>query len=134
MKDSIHRYFQIGLVSGMAYAPLLKEGNRWPEIVRRMAADDYFDVVEVNPLPDGETRAQVAALAAQGHMKLAQNAHGRLMGAGLNPNNPDEEGRKRAEAALLEGVDEAAELGCTAMGMLAGHWTPETREIGRAHV
>ena len=49
MKDSIHRYFQIGLVSGMAYAPLLKEGNRWPEIVRRMAADDYFDVVEVNP-------------------------------------------------------------------------------------
>ena len=45
MKDSIHRYFQIGLVSGMAYAPLLKEGNRWPEIVRRMAADDYFDVV-----------------------------------------------------------------------------------------
>ena len=46
MKDSIHRYFQIGLVSGMAYAPLRKEGNRWPEIVRRMAADDYFDVVE----------------------------------------------------------------------------------------
>ena len=129
MKDSIHRYFQIGLVSGMAYAPLLKEGNRWPEIVRRMAADDYFDVVEVNPLPDGEIRAQVAALAAQGHMKLAQNAHGRLMGAGLNPNDPDEEGRKRAEAALLEGVDEAAELGCTAMGMLAGHWTPETREL-----
>lgn len=128
MRDPIQRYFQVGLVSAMACAPLLKEGNRWPEIIRRIAADDYFDVVEVNPLPDSATRAQVAALAEQGHMKLAINAHGRLMGAGLNPNDVDEAGRQKAECALLEGVDEAAQLGCTAMGMLAGHWTEETRE------
>ena len=128
MREPIQRYFQVGLVSAMAYAPQLKEGAAWTELVRRIAVDDYFQVVEINPLPDPETRAQVAALAAQGHMKLAQNAHGRLMGAGLNPNDVDEEGRQKAERTLLEGVDEAAQLGCTAMGMLAGHWTPETRE------
>ena len=129
MRDPIQRYFQVGLVTGMAYAPLLSQGEGWADLVRRIAVDDYFQVAEVNPLPDdGHTRAQVAALAAQGHLKLAQNAHARLMGAGLNPNDVDEEGRRKAEQTLLEGVDEAAELGCTAMGMLAGHWTEDTRE------
>ena len=129
MRDPIQRYFQVGLVSGMAYAPLLSQGEGWADLVRRIAVDGYFQVVEVNPLPDdGHTRAQVAALAAQGHLKLAQNAHARLMGSGLNPNDVDEEGRRKAEQTLLEGVDEAAGLGCTAMGMLAGHWTVDTRE------
>ena len=70
----------------------------------------------------------MAALAAQSHMALYYNGHGRLMGAGLNPNDVDEAGRKQAEDTLLAGVDEAARLGSPTMGLLAGHWTPETRE------
>ena len=62
MREPIQRYFQVGLVSAMAYAPQLKEGAAWTELVRRIAVDDYFQVVELNPLPDPETRAQVAAL------------------------------------------------------------------------
>lgn len=101
----------------------------WAEIARRIAMDDYFDVIEVNPLPDDETRQTVRAIADMGHMRLCQNAHGRLLATGLNPNDPDEASRQRAEATLIEGVDEAASLGIRAMGMLAGHWTPETREV-----
>ena len=52
MRDPIQRYFQVGLVSGMAYAPQLGAGESWPELVRRIAVDGYFQVVEVNPLPD----------------------------------------------------------------------------------
>ena len=52
MKDSIHKYFQVGLVSAMAYAPVLAQGgDLWPEVIRRIAVDDYFDAVEVNPSP-----------------------------------------------------------------------------------
>lgn len=129
MRDPIQRYFQVGLVSGMMYAPLLKQGPQaWVELTRAIAVDEYFDVIEVNPLPNEEIRTQVAALAAQGHMKLIQNAHGRLLGAGLNPNDVNEEGRLAAEAALLAGVDEAAAMGSPTMGMLAGPWTEATRE------
>lgn len=127
MKDPIQKYFQIGLVSGMAYAPALKTLG-WAEIARRIAADDYFEVIEVNPLPDAQTRAAVRAIADMGHMRLCQNAHGRLLGTGLNPNDVDEAGREKAEATLIEGVDEAVELGIDTMGMLAGHWTWQTRE------
>ena len=127
MKDPVSKYFRIGLVAGMAYAPALKELG-WAEITRRIAADDFFDVIEVNPLPDNESREAVRTVAGMGHLLLCQNAHGRLMAAGLNPNDPDEAGRMKAEAALIDGVDEAASLGISAMGMLAGKWTPETRE------
>ena len=128
MNSPIQKYFQIGLVSGMAYAPVLKDMG-WAGIARAIAADDYFDVIEVNPLPDDETRRAVKAIADMGHMRLCQNAHGRLLATGLNPNDPDEAGRQKAEATLIAGVDEAASLGISAMGMLAGHWTPETREL-----
>ena len=128
MRDPIQKYFRVGLVAGMAYAPKLKVLG-WAEIARRIAMDDYFDVIEVNPLPDDETRQAVRAIADMGHMRLCQNAHGRLLATGLNPNDPDEAGRQRAEATLIEGVDEAASLGIRAMGMLAGHWTMETREV-----
>lgn len=129
MRDPIQRYFQVGLVSGMMYAPALKEGpSAWPKLVRAIAVDDYFDVVEVNPLPNDEVRAEVAAIVAQSHMKLVQNAHGRLLGAKLNPNDVHEEGRLAAEATLIAGVDEAASLGSATMGMLSGAWTMETRE------
>ncbi len=129
MRDPIQRYFQVGLVSAMMYAPALKEGpSAWPKLVRAIAMDDYFNVVELNPLPNDEVRAQVAAIVEQSHMKLVQNAHGRLMSAGLNPNDVNEEGRQAAEAALMAGVDEAASLGSPTMGMLSGPWTMETRE------
>ena len=129
MRDPIQRYFQVGLVSAMMYAPMMKEGpSAWPKLVRAIAIDDYFDVVELNPLPNDEIRQQVKALVEQSHMKLAQNAHGRLLGAGLNPNDVDEAGRQAAEDALIAGVDEAATMGSATMGMLSGRWTMETRE------
>ena len=129
MRDPIQRYFQVGLVSAMMYAPMMKEGaSAWPKLVRAIAIDDYFDVVEVNPLPNDEVRQQVKALVDQSHMTLVQNAHGRLLGAGLNPNDVDENGRQAAEDALIAGVDEAASMGSATMGMLSGRWTGETRE------
>lgn len=129
MKDPIQRYFQVGVVSAMMYAPMLKEGpTAWAKLIGAIAKDDYFDVVEINPLPNDEVRREVSALVAQSHMKLVQNAHGRLLGAGLNPNDVNEEGRLAAEAALLAGVDEAAAMGSATMGTLAGRWTMETRE------
>ena len=128
MREPIQTYFQVGLVAGMAYAPRLGELG-WEEITRRIAADGYFQVIEVNPLPSEAVREKVAALARQGHLTLYCNAHGRLLSAGLNPNAVDEGERQKAEAALLEGVEESAALGSPTVGMLAGPWTEENREL-----
>lgn len=127
MKDWIQRYFRIGLVAAMAYAPMVTDAA-WPEIVRKIASDEFFHLIEVNPLPDERIRRQVRELAQQGHVTICYNAHGKLMAGGLNPNDIHEENRQKAEKVLLECVDEAEALGSPTMGLLAGHWTMGTRQ------
>ncbi|MEG1774617.1 MAG: TIM barrel protein, partial [Oscillospiraceae bacterium] len=45
----------------------------------------------------------------------------------LNPNDIDEEGRQKAEATLMEAIDEAEELGAKGIAFLSGKWKPETK-------
>ena len=45
-----------------------------------------------------------------------------------SPNDIDEEGRKKAEANLLEAIDEAEYMGAKGIAFLAGKWQEETKE------
>jgi len=124
MRESIDRYFQLGLIASMAYPDYATDPVG---VVRKIARDSYFQVIELNPLPAKE-RQEASAILAASHMVVSCGSHGRLLSTGLNPNDLDEAGRLAAERVLLEGVDEAAELGAECMAFLSGKWTPETRE------
>lgn len=50
-------------------------------------------------------------MLAQGHMKVCYGAQPRLLGPKLNPNDLNEEGRKKAEAVLIDSVNEAQYMG-----------------------
>ena len=57
MKDSIHKYFQIGTIQWMshpAYDVL--------DSIHRIACDDFFDALEVCRFKDDETRAKARGL------------------------------------------------------------------------
>jgi sugar phosphate isomerase/epimerase len=61
-------------------------------------------------------------------------AQPRLLGPQLNPNDIDEEGRKAAEATLIEAVDEAEYLGAKGIAFLAGKWQEETKDLAYAQL
>ena len=129
MKESIHKYFKVGLIAFMAYPTMLKgEDPDTLEHLRKIALDDYFDAIEVTWIKDGETRARAAKLLDTAHMTVCYGAQPRLLTTGLNPNHIDEAERKKAEATLLEAIDEAEELGAKGVAFLSGKWQPETRE------
>lgn len=67
-------------------------------------------------------------LLAQSHMRVCYGGQPRLLGTGLNPNDINEEGRKKAEETLMEGIDEAEYLGAKGLAFLAGKWEEETKE------
>ena len=92
MKDSIHTYFQVGTIQWMSYPD-----RDVLDAVRAIAGDDFFDAIEVGPIPDEAKRAEVKRLLAQSHLKVCYGAQPRLLGTGLNPNDIDEEGRKKAD-------------------------------------
>ena len=123
MKESIHKYFQIGTITWMSYP-----GIPQADVIRKIAADDYFDAVEVCKCPDDASREACGKLLRQSHMKVRYGAQPRLLGPKLNPNDLDEEGRMKAEATLIEAVDEAEQLGAKGIAFLAGKWNKETQE------
>ncbi len=123
MKDSIHKYFQVGTIRWMSYPRL-----NALEAAKRIAQDDYFDAIEITKCTSDEERAELKKILEQSHLKVCYGAQPRLLGPKLNPNDIDEEGRKKAEKTLIEAVDEAEYLGARGIAFLAGKWQEETKE------
>ena len=135
MRDPIQKYFKVGLIAFMAYPSALKGED--PDIVNRMkqvACDDYFDAIEITWIKDEEKRKEVAKILRSSHMTVLYGAQPRLLTTGLNANHIDESERKKAEATLLEAVDEASEIGATGLAFLAGKWQEETKEAAYAQL
>ncbi|MEY8322889.1 sugar phosphate isomerase/epimerase [Lachnospiraceae bacterium 54-11] len=125
MKESIHKYFQVGTILWMSYPP---ERCGFLEPLRKICCDDFFDAVEITQIKDASEREKAKGLIAQSHLKVCYGAQPRLLGPKLNPNAISEEERKKAEKTLLEAVDEAKGLGAKGIAFLAGKWEKETRK------
>ena len=102
--------------------------------VKRIAVDDYFDAIEVTKCADDAEREEVKKILEQSHLKVCYGAQPRLLGPKLNPNDIDEDGRKKAEANLIEAVDEAEYLGAKGIAFLAEKWEDETKDQAYVHL
>lgn len=129
MRDSIHKYFQIGTITWMSYP-----GVPQSDVIKKIASDDYFDAIEVCRCPDDASREACRSLLAQSHLRVCYGAQPRLLGPKLNPNDLTEEGRLRAESTLIEAVDEAEYLGAGGIAFLAGKWTEERKDAAYAQL
>lgn len=129
MRDSIHKYFQVGTIQWMSHPK-----RDVLDSIATIAKDDFFDALEVCKFADDETRAQAKNILEQSHLKICYGAQPRLLGPGLNPNNIDEAGRKAAEATLIEAVDEAEYLGAKGIAFLAGKWEEATKDQAYAQL
>ena len=98
MKDPIQKYFQVGTIQWMTHPPV-----DYPilESVKTICCDEYFSVLEITHIEDQDTKDRVRDMLAQGHMKVCYGAQPRLLGPKLNPNDLDEEGRKRLRQCSL---------------------------------
>lgn len=123
MKESIHKYFQVGTIQWMSHPK-----RDVLQSIRDLASDDYFDAIEVKHFSDDATRTEAKKLLEQSHMKVCYGAQPILLGGKLNPNAVDEGARLAAEKALVDALDEAEYLGAKGIAFLAGAWQEETRE------
>ena len=131
MKEPIQKYFQVGTIQWMTHPPV-----SYPvcDSVRTICCDPYFGALEITHIPDSETRERVKKMLDQSHLRVCYGAQPRLLGPKLNPNDLDEEGRKKAEAVLIDSVDEAQYMGAKGIAFLAGKWEPETKDQAYAQL
>lgn len=128
MKESIHKYFKVGLISFMAYPSTLRgTDENVVKFLKKIAVDDYFDAVEVSWIKDEALRTKAAKLLEVSHLTVCYGAQPRLLTTGLNPNDIDETERQKAEDTLIEALDEAEQLGAKGIAFLAGKWVSETK-------
>jgi len=125
MKESIHKYFQMGTVRWMSHPPARYE---LLASLKSFACDDFFTAIEITSIADDDLRKEAKDILEQSHMKVCFGAQPLLLGPGLNPNDLDEDGRKKAEDVLMRAVDEAEYLGATGVAFLAGKWSEEHKD------
>ncbi|MDD2972988.1 MAG: TIM barrel protein [Lachnospiraceae bacterium] len=128
MDKPMRRYMKVGTILHVAYGGLAGGEGPILECLKKIVTDPYFEVVEVARMKDPATRRAAADMIACAHMTSAYGGQGRMLGAGLNINDLDEEGRQKALASLKEGIDEAYEIGAADFSFLAGTYEKETRE------
>lgn len=126
MRESIHKYFQVGTIQWMSYPP---ERYDLLESVRAICANPFFSVLEITAIQDMRDREKVKDMLRQAHMKVGFGAQPILMGQKLNPNDLDEGKRKEAELVLRQAVDEAEEMGAEGIAFLSGHWDSDHKDI-----
>ncbi|MCL2060935.1 MAG: sugar phosphate isomerase/epimerase [Oscillospiraceae bacterium] len=135
MIESIHKYFKVGLISFMAYPQIMRGDDPGVlDYLRKIAVDDYFDAIEVTWIKDAELRKKAACLLEQSHMTVCYGAQPRLLTTGLNPNHLDEAEREKAEATLIEAIDEANELGSKGIAFLSGKYDEAKKEEAYAQL
>ena len=123
MKDSIHKYFQIGTIQWMSYPR-----REILDSLRTIASDDFFDAVEICGFVSEAQRIQAKKILDQSHLKVCFAAQPVLLNSKLNPNDLNEEKRFQAEDLLLKAVDEADFFGADGISFLAGKWDASSRD------
>jgi len=119
----------------MAYPQIMRgDDPDTLKFLRNIAVDDYFDAIEVTWIKDAGVRKNAAELLAQSHLTVCYGAQPRLLTTGLNPNHLDESERQKAEATLIEAIDEAQELGAKGIAFLSGKFSEDKKDEAYAQL
>lgn len=128
MNESIYKYMKVGIIHFMAYPSTIKGEGPVLETIKKLAADEYFNALEISWIKDENVRKQVKGILNSSHMTIAYGAQPRLLTTGLNINDLNEEGRQKAVAMLIEGIDEAYEMGAVGFAFLSGKYEEDKKE------
>jgi sugar phosphate isomerase/epimerase len=128
MKESLSKYMKVGLIHFMAYPTTMKGEGPIVETVKKVAADSYFQAIEISWIKDAAVRAQVRKMLEISRLTVAYGGSPRLLTADLNINDTDEVGRLKAVATLKAGIDEAYELNAVGFSFLSGRYEAGRQE------
>lgn len=127
MYEPLSHYMRVGLIHFMAY-PVSNGKGPVAETFRNICMDPFFEVAEITWIQDPEVRAQVRQMKEVSHLSVTFGAQPCLLSQKMNINDLDEQKRMKALQQLKDNVDEAYEMGATALAFLSGPYAQETQE------
>ncbi|MEM5817131.1 MAG: TIM barrel protein [Desulfitobacterium hafniense] len=128
MNESFRKYMKVGLVHFMAYPSTSKGEGPILETLRRIAMDEYFEVVEMTWIKDPAVRKKARQIIKTSHMEFSYAGMPRLLLTKQNINSLNGEERLQALANVKEGIDEAYEMGAKDFAFLSGKYEEPRKE------
>ena len=113
-------FMDVGIVHCMIYPEVLGGEGPVVETAAKIAADDFFDILEITFVKDPAVRAELKRTLEVARMKVGFAAQPGLLLNGLNLADLDEDGRQAAVSKMKEGVDRAYFYGARIMGVFDG--------------
>ena len=122
-------YMQVGLVHFMMYPEAMAGGDDALQSIETLAADPFFEVLEITRINNPEVRQQVRQVADMAHVDLGFGAQPPVLMNRLNTAALDEDARRAAVADVKQSIDQAYEHGCRLLAMIDGleSWPGEDR-------
>lgn len=119
---------KVGLVHFMAFPNTAKGEGPILETVRSVLLDDFFDAIEITSIKDAAVRKQVARMIETSKVTIAFGAQPCLLTQGLNLNDLDESGRRKAVDTVKAAIDESYEIGAVGCAFLSGKYEESRKE------
>ncbi len=108
----------VSIVAFMANPRFLK-GEMIRETLETLAADPFFDMIEISPLTPEQWREAEKAIEGTG-VKIAVGAQPLVLIEGKNPSALDESARKEAVSAIKKVIENAAAHGVKSVAFCSG--------------
>ena len=113
-------YMHLGIVHFMLHPEVQSGQGPIVETIGDLAADGFFQALEVTHVADDAARAEMATRARTARLALGYGAHPALLSKKLDLSAADHDARQQAVEMMLRAVDEAREIGAPLVGVLDG--------------
>ncbi len=113
-------YMHLGIVHFMLHPQVQGGDGPVVETIGDLAADGFFQALEVTHVADDAARAAMARRARTARLALGYGAHPALLLNKLDLSAADPDARQQAIDTMLREVDEAREIGAPLVGILDG--------------
>ncbi len=120
MNDALQDYIKVGLVHFMAWPECMGGDGPVLDSVSAVAADPFFEVLEITRINDPDTRIRTKAVLDENGMEVYYGAQPILLGGGLDLNEADDTKRCAAVDAVKAAVDEARQMDIRSVAVLSG--------------
>ncbi len=123
MMISFGNIARLGLVHFMAYPVVMGGDGPVLQTLGAILADEDFEAVELTRINDAALRRTARKMLGDANVTACFGAQPVLLSQKLNLNALSDPDRRRAIDAVKGCIDQAVELGCTGVAVLAGAWS-----------
>ncbi len=113
-------FCKLGIVHFMIYPSVMRGEGPILETARKIAEDDFFEVIEIAPVKDTAVLKDLKALAESAHMQIGFGAQPGILINKLNLAALDEGERTKAVDNVKNSIDQAYMVGARILALLDG--------------